>query len=52
MFQKEILEEANCFFFEEQQSVNGDELMDADTTSPRLQASNILGKVYAKSVIL
>ena len=47
-------------YFEEQQAVNkdehitsdADEPMDIDTTRQRLQASNILDNVYAKSVIL
>ena len=55
-----MLEEAKLFFFEEQQSVNEDETitsdedepMDVDTTSQRLESSNILNNDYVKSVIL
>ena len=51
----------NLFFvFYQQQTVNEDENitsdedepMDADTTSQRLQASNILDNFYAKYVLL
>jgi len=48
------------YFFEEQQALNEDEniisdedeLMNVDNTRQMLQASNILDKVYATSVVL
>ena len=59
MFQEQILEESNRFIAE-QQAVNEkesitsheDEPMDVATYIQRLQGSNILDNVYAKSVIL
>ena len=59
MFQEEIFYE-EIFLLERQQAVNQDENitsdedepMDVDTTRRRLQASNVLVNVYAKSVIL
>ena len=58
MFQEKILEKANCFFLEDQQAVNEDENItldepiDVDTTSQRLEPSDILNKVYSTSAIL
>ena len=60
MFQEQILEVSNHFFFAEQQAVNEkesitsdeEETMDVDTNCQRLQDRNTLNNVYAKSVIL